>query len=133
MDTTELWNRIQERLTATRQSARGASLRAGLKADAIRTIRRGHTPRRETLRSLAAVLECPLSYLESAAPDLRIDSRADDAAQDLRMVLGLVHPAKRRDFIEAVRLIAQLTWGPQESEGSPAPAIGPDQKTDQPI
>lgn len=57
--------RIQERLKATGQTARGASLKAGLGPDAIRTILAGRSksPRAENLAALARALDCDLSFL----------------------------------------------------------------------
>ena len=62
----ELLRRIEERLEALGLSERKASLKAALKVDAIRNIRRGYAPRAETLRALAQVLEVPSGHLLEA-------------------------------------------------------------------
>jgi len=64
-----LLQRIEARLKATGLSERKACLKAGLKVDAIRTIRRGNHPRASTLRALAAVLGVTASYLLDASED----------------------------------------------------------------
>ena len=46
-----------------------ACLKAGLKVDAIRTIRRGNHPRASTLRALAAVLGVTAAFLLDASED----------------------------------------------------------------
>lgn len=71
-DFAELLSRIDRRLEAVGISERKACLSSGQKPDCIRTIRRGHPPTREKLRKLAKVLDCPLEYLEEAAPDIRL-------------------------------------------------------------
>jgi SOS-response transcriptional repressor LexA len=62
---TVLQERIRERLAATGQKARGASLAAGLGPDAIRTILDGRSlsPRAERLQAIAAALQCDVRYL----------------------------------------------------------------------
>lgn len=67
--------RIAERLKATKQSARAASLKAGLGPDAIRTILSGRSksPRAENLAALAAALDCDVSYLLGARDEPRRD------------------------------------------------------------
>jgi transcriptional regulator with XRE-family HTH domain len=59
--------RIQVRLDRLGFTARAASIKAGLKPDAIRNIVRGKSenPRGDTLRSLARALECSVQYLVS--------------------------------------------------------------------
>jgi phage repressor protein C with HTH and peptisase S24 domain len=64
-----LLERIEERLRATGLSERKACLKAGLKVDAIRTIRRGNHPRASTLQALAGVLGVSPSYLLDVAGD----------------------------------------------------------------
>lgn len=64
-----LLQRIEARLKATGLSERKACLKAGLKVDAIRTIRRGNHPRASTLRALAAVLGVSAAYLLDASED----------------------------------------------------------------
>lgn len=64
-----LLERIEDRLRATGLSERKACLKAGLKVDAIRTIRRGNHPRASTLQALAAVLGVSPSYLLDVAGD----------------------------------------------------------------
>lgn len=60
-----LAERIQERLQATGKTARGASLEAGLGADAIRIILDGRSasPRMKTISALAEVLDCSVAHL----------------------------------------------------------------------
>lgn len=60
-----LQERIQARLDATRRSPRDVSLKAGLGADAIRTILNGRSksPRGDTLKALADELQCDVGYL----------------------------------------------------------------------
>jgi transcriptional regulator with XRE-family HTH domain len=62
---TILSDRIQERLDALGLSAAGASVQAGLNKDAIRNILRGRSAsiRSDSLRALAAVLQCSESWL----------------------------------------------------------------------
>jgi len=72
-----LLSRIEEALAELRLSERKACLKAGLKVDAIRNIRRGRAPRAETLTNLSKVLQFrlldfvdgPDSLDESDAPD----------------------------------------------------------------
>jgi phage repressor protein C with HTH and peptisase S24 domain len=64
-----LLQRIEERLRSTGLSERKACLKAGLKVDAIRTIRRGNHPRASTLRALAGVLGVSAAYLLDASDD----------------------------------------------------------------
>lgn len=63
-----LADRISKRLEATGQTARSASLRAGLGADAIRNILTGRSgsPKVSTLRALAHVLDTTIPYLAGA-------------------------------------------------------------------
>lgn len=70
-----LLQRIEARLKATGLSERKACLKAGLKVDAIRTIRRGNHPRASTLRALAAVLGVSASYLLDASDDAPVPSQ----------------------------------------------------------
>lgn len=60
-----LYERIQERLRATGKSERGAAEAAGLSAAAIKNIREGksQSPRLETIRKLAPVLETTPEWL----------------------------------------------------------------------
>jgi len=69
MGTDELYRRIKKRCDALGMKPRAASLKAGLKADAIRNIKRGRHPRAETLNALAQVLDVPPSYLLEALED----------------------------------------------------------------
>ena len=71
--------RIQVRLDRLGFTARAASIKAGLKPDAIRNIVRGKSqnPRGDTLRSLARALECSVQYLVSG-DDLTEDTPSDD-------------------------------------------------------
>jgi len=71
--------RIQVRLDRLGFTARAASIKAGLKPDAIRNIVRGKSqnPRGDTLRILARALECSVQYLVSG-DDLTEDTPSDD-------------------------------------------------------
>ena len=71
--------RIQVRLDRLGFTARAASIKAGLKPDAIRNIVRGKSenPRGDTLRSLARALECSVQYLVSG-DDFTEDTPSDD-------------------------------------------------------
>ncbi len=71
-----LLQRIEARLKATGLSERKACLKAGLKVDAIRTIRRGNHPRAATLRALAGVLGVSASYLLDASDDGPVPAQA---------------------------------------------------------
>ena len=64
-----LIDRINERLAAVGLKPRTASLRAGLGADAIRSIQRGKSqyPRTDTLAKLAPVLGTTLEYLSTGS------------------------------------------------------------------
>ena len=66
-----LTERIQSRLEAIGLSARAASLKAGLSADAIRNVQRGgsSSPRFETISALARALECNTMYLTGEADE----------------------------------------------------------------
>jgi hypothetical protein len=77
--TAALSARINERLKTVKLTARAASLKAGLPADAIRTIFRGSVPSADIVRALAPVLQTsvdvlaggtapPAGFGESAAP-----------------------------------------------------------------
>jgi transcriptional regulator with XRE-family HTH domain len=70
--------RIQVRLDQLGFTARAASIKAGLKPDAIRNIVRGKSqnPRGDTLRSLAQALDCSVRYLVD--DDLIEDTPSDD-------------------------------------------------------
>lgn len=63
MPYTKLLTVIDDRLEALGLSERKACLMAGLKVDAIRTIRRGNAPKVETLSALAPILKLPRQYL----------------------------------------------------------------------
>lgn len=64
-DAAALLNRIQERLRALGKSERGAAEEAGLSGAAIRQIREGksRSPRLDTIRKLAPVLETSVEWL----------------------------------------------------------------------
>lgn len=127
MDTTALMERIRERLKAVGLSERKACLLAGLKVDAIRVIRRGHAVRRETLRLLAPVLQCPLEYLEEVAPDVLLNSRPEDEQRELLEIYQRVPMANRRRVLEIVRNAADLALCiPMEEDKDPAqPSVLP--------
>lgn len=56
----------------TRQSDRQLCLKAGIHPDAMRSMRRGHSPNAETLISLARCLDVTVEYLATGKPaDLR--------------------------------------------------------------
>ncbi len=76
-----LLQRIEARLKATGLSERKACLKAGLKVDAIRTIRRGNHPRASTLRALAAVLGVSAAYLLDASEDSPVPAQAGAGAR----------------------------------------------------
>lgn len=76
-----LLQRIESRLKATGLSERKACLKAGLKVDAIRTIRRGNHPRASTLRALAAVLGVTAAYLLDASEDSPVPAQAGAGAR----------------------------------------------------
>ncbi len=76
-----LLQRIEARLKATGLSERKACLKAGLKVDAIRTIRRGNHPRASTLRALAAVLGVSAAYLLDASEDGPVPAQAGAGAR----------------------------------------------------
>jgi transcriptional regulator with XRE-family HTH domain len=70
MDTQQVARRIEARLGALGFSERQACLRAGLRVDAIRNIRRGRSPRFSTLQALARILDVPLTGLVEGDTDL---------------------------------------------------------------
>lgn len=76
-----LLQRIEARLKATGLSERKACLKAGLKVDAIRTIRRGNHPRASTLRALAAVLGVSAAHLLDASEDGPVPPQAGAGAR----------------------------------------------------
>lgn len=104
-DNSALLDRIQLRLNALGLSERKACIKAGPPAglDSIRLLRRGHPPRREVLRVLAQALECPLEYLEEVAPDVRVDSRNDDARREWLELFDAVCTGDRPRLLEMIR------------------------------
>jgi phage repressor protein C with HTH and peptisase S24 domain len=78
-----LLQKIEERLRSTGLSERKACLKAGLKVDAIRTIRRGNHPRASTLRALAGVLGVSAAYLLDDADDAPAPVQAGAGARML--------------------------------------------------
>lgn len=64
---TDLLNIIDDRLADLKLSERKACINAGLKVDAIRTIRRGNAPKPDTLARLAKALVMDKSVLLEAA------------------------------------------------------------------
>jgi len=75
MTTGSLWANIELRLSELGMSAREASLKAGLKADGLRTIKRGENPSAEKLSKIASALETTPNWLlgldeYSPSPDL---------------------------------------------------------------
>lgn len=121
-DFTELLARIDRRLEAMGLSERKACLSSGQKVDCIRTIRRGHPPTREKLRKLALVLDCPVSYLEEAAPDIRLGEDAPPAEPDA------VDEAPA-GYVYVPRLAARMgLGGPGSLDGDPLdePALMPE-------
>jgi len=82
-----LIDRINERLRALGLKPRTASLRAGLGADAIRSIQRGKSqyPRTDTLAKLAPVLGTTLEYLSTGSGPAELgDAQAARADMDNR-------------------------------------------------
>lgn len=83
-----LIDRINERLAVVGLRPRTASLRAGLGADAIRSIQRGksQSPRTDTLAKLAPVLDTTLEYLStgSGPAELSGSTYSDTAERDIR-------------------------------------------------
>jgi transcriptional regulator with XRE-family HTH domain len=73
--------RIKARLAATGQTARAASLKAGLSADAIRMILNGKSksPRTDTLSAIAVALDCDIFYLIGARDEPTADSAGPTA------------------------------------------------------
>jgi phage repressor protein C with HTH and peptisase S24 domain len=86
-----LIDRINERLAAVGLRPRTASLRAGLGADAIRSIQRGksQSPRTDTLAKLAPVLETTLEYLSTGTGPAELNAAADGDTAN-RLVRGEV-------------------------------------------
>lgn len=107
-DNRPLLRRIDElRRKAGIPSVRQLCIAAGVSPETIRLLKRGHPPVRERLRGLARVLNCELSYLEEVAPDVRLDSRDEDARELLDMYESL--PPDRRDaFLESVKSVRRL-------------------------
>ena len=100
----ELLAQIDGQLRQLGLSEREACLVAGLKVDAIRTIRRGHPPTLSKLRLLAGALELPLLRLTDAATDLRLDEapgspkRHEAAGSAFRSYVGVARlPSETRD------------------------------------
>lgn len=91
----DLKARISERLSATNQTARGASLKAGLGADAIRIILTGRSisPRAENLSALAGALNCDIRYLlgevEEPGPSSEPDQAPGARLRQVRRDAGL--------------------------------------------
>jgi len=97
--------RVRERLTATGKTARGASLEAGLSADAIRGIMRGmsKTPRGETLQRLSRVLECSVNYLLGETDDLASVVALPSQDKLRAYVRGMVQAGNWREAVELPR------------------------------
>lgn len=74
-DLAELVRRIDERLQAVGLTERKASMKATGKADTIRNIRRGRSPRIEAVAAIAEVLGVSTAYLQGGT-----ESAADDDA-----------------------------------------------------
>lgn len=104
-DNRALLARINQRMIALRLSKRRLCLKAGPPAspDSIRMLEKGHAPRREVLRVLATALECPLEYLEEVAPDVRVDSRADDTRREWLDLFDAVCNGDRERLLEMIR------------------------------
>ena len=80
-----LIDRIDERMNATGLTDRGASVKAGLSPDFVRTLRRrpdAH-PRSDTLSALAAALECDVRFLIGEVDAAGAPNPAATAWQDL--------------------------------------------------
>ena len=97
----KLLARIDDRLRALGLSERKASLKAGLKVDAIRVIRRGHHPRVDTLVALAGALGVPAAYLLEAAAGTPLDqAKGAPIALEPVLVRGAVQAGVWRDGTE---------------------------------
>lgn len=107
-DNTELLERIEPLRIAKGLRHRGLCVAAGISVDWFKLRRKGHPPRREELRALAGTLGCELSYLEEAAPDVRLDSRTDDELTEWLDLYGEVPALRRRAFISAARAMVRL-------------------------
>lgn len=72
----------ERRAELNNMSERAACEAAGLKPDAIRTIRRGNAPKPDTLAKLAAALRMPPSVLLDAAANVGQGARGDHGDDD---------------------------------------------------
>ena len=97
--------RVTDRLKALGKTARGASLEAGLSADAIRGIMRGmsKTPRGETLQRLSRVLECSVNYLLGETNDLSSVVALPSRDKLRAYVRGAVQAGDWREAVELPR------------------------------
>jgi hypothetical protein len=123
MDTTELLARIKQRRKVVKLSERAACLKAGppVTVDSIRLIRRGHPPRRQVLRALAAVLECDLAHLEEVAPDIRLNSRNGGRERDeLLRLYDEASEAGQKLIVDIARGVAALPPTPPNTSSIPA-------------
>ena len=92
-DLQSLLKRIGERLAATGKSERGAAEEAGLSGSTIRNIREGKvaSPRLDTLRRLAAVLDTRVEWLAFGSEDQEGARRSAFTASTLPLS-GRPHP-----------------------------------------
>lgn len=92
-------------------SERAACEAAGLKPDAIRTIRRGNAPKPDTLAKLAGALRLPPSILLDAAANVgqkpRGEGDGDDSELDeqFRALLGQMSDATKMKAIEIMEIL----------------------------
>ena len=107
--------RIAERLKALGISERKACLNAGLKVDAVRTIRNGYAPKIETLQKLAVALGVPASYLTDVAAQTPPTGIPASVPMARVYVRGAVQAGVWRDAIE---------WEPAEWYEITVPADG---------
>jgi phage repressor protein C with HTH and peptisase S24 domain len=123
---------IDARLRELRISERQACLTAGLKADGIRTIRRGHPPTLSKLRRLSEVLRLPLGQLIEASGDLRIDEGPAGAARDIEArersrPSGLQHAPPPAGYVLVEQVRPRPGSGPpgvpQSEETNPGDAV----------
>jgi len=118
-----LIDRINERLAAVGLRPRTASLRAGLGADAIRSIQRGksQSPRTDTLAKLAPVLETTLEYLSTGSGPAELSSvtYADTATH---LILDRVAEELNGDGYPSGREKTEKYRGSAENVGYSEPA-----------
>lgn len=97
----DLLNAIDKRLAELKLSERQACKNAGLSVDSIRNIRRGSTPRPETLAAIADALLLPRSYFNDLATS-NVARRSKRSTLELEniYVRGAVQAGVWREAIE---------------------------------